>query len=572
MADQALHRPEAGDPADWSQADWSAAARDRVQGLMGELSQDRRSRLAPTLRSLLDGPQSPSPQSPGPDSPGDPLWPEARLWKVLAEGLSEAFLSDFQVAIPHLQEMLLRGKADKGLLQTFGPIYQALQARPLQSTRSLSEALRLCGLQPAAKQLAGPVLYQLFVTALHRRLQLLYQVFLATQPFAPRATQDARMQHLRPLEAAARQLVVRSDPAGLLRWLEEDDSDPGLDRFLMALNKYAFEPYRINFRFTHHCNIQCAHCYNFSGPHMKSERIDSAEMLRIVADMPRTGMADMNLTGGEPFMYMDTVLALVRAAREAGVPAISMYTNGFFAKTADNCRRVLLSLKDAGFMNDLGRDQDHIKVSAGVYHQEFLAFDVIITLIRVYHEVFGKKIIVDYEALDNWREVQNEIRDKLRAAGVGALVDIHFRQITPVGRGAQFDPQLEHQPLSSFPSCGFIDEIVFDPDGSVRPCCGMNFDNHGIAVGTIDGDGLKTLLMRTENNPILQFIARHPIGDIFAYLDKPPTKTGYANICNVCHDAVGGLKENEALKRKLAPLQEHFPFWWEAAVLGAGAV
>ncbi len=522
----------------------------RIEALLGDLPQARRSALSAVLGELL---------STEPPALSDPAW------RALVDRLSEDFLADFDVVKPHFQQMIrLLQVSDRSLLQNFIRLYQTLRRVPLGSYPDLGEALRLCGFREEAQVFMRQFLSQLFVISLNGRLQLLYQIYLAGQPFTEDSTEDERRLHFQPLEDLAFRLVRGADPAALLAWLGEDTDSQAVDRFVMTLNKFHFDPYRINFRFTHHCNIQCAHCYNFSGPHMKSERIDTERMLRIVAAMPEARLFNMNLTGGEPFMYLDTVLALVGAARDAGVSEISIYTNGFFAKTEENGRRVLNRLKDAGFMNSLGRASDHIKVSAGVYHQEFLSFDTVINLIRVYREVFGKNVVVDYEVLEDRGDLQDDIRRMLQDKGVADLVDIYFRGITPVGRGAQFDPELKHLPVGNFPACGSINEIVFDPDGSVLPCCGMNFGNKGIAIGSIHDDSLATLLLRMENNPILQYIAGHHIGRIFEHLDKAPAAAGYANICNLCQHALGDLEDSEDLKRRLAPIQDFFPFWMTA--------
>jgi len=520
--------------------------RQRVAALSSALSDRRRH----GLDAVLGGAQPPR----GDTSP----------WIDLAEALGRDFLSDFDVDGGHLQELVRRRLVDGAMLRTAGRIYQALRHRPLAEYPTLADGLRQSGIAASAYDFTREILFQLFVVEINRRLQLIYQAYLARRPFPEHADESGRIAHLQPLAATAHRLIAATDPGRLLRWLGMADDVSALRELTMALNKYFFDPYRINFRFTYHCNIQCAHCYNFSGPGMKGNRIDTDAMLRIVEGMPETGMRNMNLTGGEPFMYMDTVLALVRAARDAGVPIISTYTNGFFARTEENCRKVLGRLADAGFMAGPGARGDHIKVSAGVFHQEFLPFETVITLIRVYREMFGKNIVVDYEVLENDPGVQQVIEEQLRDKGVRDLVDINFRGIAPVGRGTQFEGDLRHRPVDDYPACTFIDEIVFDPDGSVRPCCGMNFGNDGIAIGNLHESGLKALLMGLENNALLQFINANPIGHIFDQVDKDPAAAGYANICNLCNDAVGELQDSQPLKRRLAVYQDYFPFWFEA--------
>jgi hypothetical protein len=527
----------------------------RLESLLDELSEARGSVLAPTLASLLTG-------------EGRPLSDPA--WRRLAGDLGRDVFDDLEIFRPDLQRVVrLLNVEDDSRLRLPGEVFKQLRGRSMRRFSGLLEALDQVDKKAANERaFVREVLFQLYAIVLTKRLQVLYRVYLAAQPFAPESTEDERVAHLSVLEPLAYHLVGASDPDFVLRWLEMAPADEAARRLAMALNKYHFDPYRVNFRFTHHCNIQCAHCYNFSGPKMKAERIATDNMVRIVRDMPAVGMTNMNLTGGEPFMYLDTLLTLITEARAAGIEAISVYTNGFFAKTEANCRKVLARLSDAGFMNGTGREGDFIKVSAGVFHQEFLPFETVINLIRVYWDVFGKPVQVDYEVLEDRPGAQAEIEKKLRGKGLADLVEIQFRRITPIGRAAQFDPVLRHRPADFFGNCQVIDEIVFDPDGSVLPCCGMNFGNQGIVIGDIGSDGLPALFRRLENNPILQYIAEKPIRDLLGRRGLEAAPKGYADLCSLCHHALGNLKENQDLKRELSLQQDFFAVWFEAERLG----
>ena len=530
--------------------------KDRMAKGLAELPETRLPAVEKPLLAIVQQPEA------LPDSPA---------WQDLAKALSREFLSDFVATQDHLRDALRLLKIkERSLIEGIEAFYRALRQGPLTRFPRLEEAFQQFRTPAIHHQAVRQFLLQLFVVVINRRIQLLYQVYLLGHPFPDQTTEDERPRHFEPLAPAVHQLLRQANIPAALTWLGFAVDRGSLNGFLMGLNKYHFDPYRINFRFTHHCNIQCAHCYNFSGPSMKAERIATERMLAIVDQMPASGLPNMNLTGGEPFMYLDTVLALVERARRVGVPIISMYTNGFFARREANALKILGQLKQAGFMTGVGAQHDHIKVSAGIYHQEFLAFDVVINLIRAYRQVFDKNIVVDYEVLENRPEVQQEIRKKLSEKGVANQVEIIFRGIAPIGRAAQFDPSLQHTPAGDYGPCGSIDEIVFDPDGAARPCCGMNFENHGIVIGNIGDENLPALLKRLQNNPILQFIARNPMGQLFEHVEGEPQAEGYANVCNLCADAIGGLKDTQDLKHRLAPQQDYFPFWLTAAGAGLG--
>ena len=94
---------------------------------------------------------------------------------------------------------------------------------------------------------------------------------------------------------------------------------------------------RIEFIVTYHCTGKCMHCsvgdmlnYCKGGHHVLGEA--AAELVRRLKDMfPVTSVMTF---GGEPLLYADDVCAIHSAAREAGIPARQLITNGFFSRNA----------------------------------------------------------------------------------------------------------------------------------------------------------------------------------------------------------------------------------------------
>jgi hypothetical protein len=111
-------------------------------------------------------------------------------------------------------------------------------------------------------------------------------------------------------------------------------------------------------------------------------------------------------------------------------------------------------------------------------------------------------------------------------------------------------------------ACNIINQIVFDPDGSARPCCGLNNENEGVIVGKLKTCTLMALVKRMQNDPILQFLAENPMGAIFDYLEKPKNPNGYSDNCHLCQDALGGLSDKEPLQAGLFDRQRFYPFWF----------
>ncbi len=82
----------------------------------------------------------------------------------------------------------------------------------------------------------------------------------------------------------------------------------------------------LNIEVTRKCNQRCAYCFNDSGEPLNSE-LSLAEWLRILTKMRARGLKSILVTGGEPFVWPNTV-ELLREAQEIGLKT-ALLSNGF---------------------------------------------------------------------------------------------------------------------------------------------------------------------------------------------------------------------------------------------------
>lgn len=436
------------------------------------------------------------------------------------------------------------------------PIVQVLTKRPAASFSGLAELCASIGRKPPVRRTILN-LWDLFLGVADARLQQLYRSYLRQNPAPAGSNHDGRIAHLRPLEAEAQAIVDRYEWEWLAGWLDLPRLGITIDRCMQRLSNLAFRTRTVNFRFTYHCNIACRHCYNSSGPSRKSERIPLDRMLAIVAQMPEAGLDRLIITGGEPFLYPGDLIALIGAARAAQVSRISINSNAFWATSDAKVQQVLGQLADAGFMRTPG---DNLKISSGIYHLEFVALERIFTVARNYHAMFGRPLIVDFELANGREALREEATERFREAGLLDKVSLAFRTISAVGRAANLEG-LDLEPFDE--PCGVIDEVVFDPDGKVRPCCGLNNENDGVVIGGLETHGLKVLVKRMQNDPLLQHLARKPMSSIYEKLDRDAKPGGYAGVCELCQHAIGDLSDKEPLQAALFAGQRFYPFWFK---------
>jgi pyruvate-formate lyase-activating enzyme len=475
---------------------------------------------------------------------------------------------DYRCCADDLRKAFLRAPEFGRVATELMPMAQVLGRADAGDFASLAELKTgACGrgaAEPSADAIR--VMRDLFLEIPNRRLQDLYRYHFSQYPYGPAARHDDKIAGLVTTWSDAQRIVAALDWAWLADWLRLDLIGETTRDCLHRLSNFSLPVKRVNFRFTYHCNIACRHCYNSSGPHAKAQRIARDAMCAIIAQMPDAGIDALNLTGGEPFLYPDDLAALIEAGRAAGLREISIYSNGFWAETAAKTDSILAGLAAAGFMRGPG---DFIKVSTGAYHQEFIGFERVDLLARRFHRMFGKTLAVDCEVAPGDKARSAEIRNRLAAEGLDRCITISFRETQPLGRGRRLQGN-ELKPIDV--RCGVIEEIVFDPDGTVRPCCGFNNENYGVAIGRLDTHSLRDLVKRMQNDPVLQFLARNPMSAIFQHINVERITAGYAGPCSLCQHALGAMIDKEELQARLFDGQEFFPFWFAPSDRVGGSV
>ena len=135
------------------------------------------------------------------------------------------------------------------------------------------------------------------------------------------------------------------------------------------MNQYLKNLNKIEFVVTYACTGRCKHCSE--GDHgVVGEWIHP----QIAADAVRKIAAEYDVKtvmtfGGEPLLYPEAVLAIMGAAKEAGVPKRQVITNGYFSKNVDVIRETAKCLAVCG-VNDL-------LLSVDAFHQETVPLDTV---------------------------------------------------------------------------------------------------------------------------------------------------------------------------------------------------
>jgi len=134
---------------------------------------------------------------------------------------------------------------------------------------------------------------------------------------------------------------------------------------------------------TYKCNAACEFCYYNCSPEkgglMPVETCIAAwrSLKALAGDEAR-----IHLTGGEPFLYWDHLVEILKEAGKQKLgPADMVETNGFWATNDALARDRLAALIELGVRR--------LKISVDPFHQEYVEIEPVRRLARVATEVFG---------------------------------------------------------------------------------------------------------------------------------------------------------------------------------------
>lgn len=324
-----------------------------------------------------------------------------------------------------------------------------------------------------------------------------------------------------------------------------------------------FTPTEIIFSCTTACNLHCQHCFVNRTP--KKIEIESA--VKFLAACRGTSIEKIGFSGGEPFLYMDFLCQVTKAAVENDFMFDQIMTNGDWWKDENDLFQKLQTLYDAGYDGKIGLSWDS-------YHgQNTKRME---TFIGAVHKIFGEDAI-NIQTVDD----ENKKGESLPLAhtsllatpssGVSEAAGLLLDESKAVKKSAAADFRLSSLPPAtppkmppvyhlqrSFPSDDkqawnykkwFKEDYCEGPghifyvhaDGKIAPCCGFANENPALFIGSIN-DSFDQLMKNAGENKMvkicykegLSHFRRHGLKKILKENGKKLPKGKCGDICSFC--------------------------------------
>ena len=311
----------------------------------------------------------------------------------------------------------------------------------------------------------------------------------------------------------------------------------------MSRKTIGFNPDEIIFSCTTACNLKCEHCFVNRVP----RKLDIEQAITFLRNCAQSGkITRVGFTGGEPFLYMDFLLALTKETVSLELLFDQIMTNGDWWKEESDLRQTLQTLYDAGYDGKIGLSWDE-------YHgQSTERMEIFIGVVK---EIFGEGSV-------NIQTVEQPL-------SLSGLTRQSNNKNTLINNtDSRVKPENDNVPVYTLPRTYSSDDprawqsrrwfredycqgpgniLYVHADGNIAPCCGFANENPALFIGRIT-DSYETIMNNAVSNVMVQrcfseglsHYRRHGLKkQLRACGKKLPGKT--TDICSFC-DFVCKLK------------------------------
>lgn len=304
--------------------------------------------------------------------------------------------------------------------------------------------------------------------------------------------------------------------------------------------KYEIPPKGVTLIVTNQCTAACSSCCFQCSP-KKDEKMDIETAKEYIVNTVESfeSISLLVISGGEPFLLgIEFLSSLIEFAKKQNLHT-RIVTNGFWAKSLDESKKVLSVLKNSG-LNELN-------LSTGDEHQEFVSIDKVVNA-SIESVKLGITTVINVESHTNSQFepqslynnkqfydffIQNKNMDKLKIiCGLWSSLDFAHEKY-------DYDENKLKILQESKMGCDSIyNTFSIFPDGKMTSCCGLTVNNiNELNLGNVHAENIKTLYENQYKNFINLWLRVEGAYKIFDFLisKEPKLKTMELNhACQAC--------------------------------------
>ncbi len=332
----------------------------------------------------------------------------------------------------------------------------------------------------------------------------------------------------------------------------------------------------VTFVLSHACPLKCDFCCSNKevvGPGRISRAMMESCLIGFGA---QPAVERFAFTGGDPFLFLDDIMAAVGAARRAGiVQPFQVVTSAYWAKSRDHVLETLQALRQLGL--------DLVGLSYDREHARWVSPEQIRDVCDA-AEALSIRVNLTGVFWDEGDRVERLLPDLAHRHTRIRIVNL---PVAPIGDARTYAvwPRPSTVPVAQKLSCGqpgYYSLSIY-PDGAAYPCCSGGFQIEGrLSCGNVHTDAPARILFAANTNFHVRLVKEFGWGVLYEIvareapelLPELPSLEDASGVCEICRDL------NLKLAGQLAPIYDTIEieyartraeFEWRALARGTSA-
>ena len=287
---------------------------------------------------------------------------------------------------------------------------------------------------------------------------------------------------------------------------------------------------KIAFGYSNRCNIKCAHCVAV-GDVPENKKMELAQAKTIIRDLAGAGVSGISFTAGEPLLYFDDMLELVKLCYELKIYT-RIVTNSYWAKTMESAAKSLELLSQCGL--------SQIRLSYSRWHQQNVPAQNVLNA-ALSAQLSGVDYFVSF--VTDFTETDDVYERFLRENNLKFFPE----PVIYSGRAESFGREKIFTDYQA--NCCAMNPYLA-PDLNMYACCdaGSHFNTTNFfLLGNLEDHSVETLFEKSENNPLFNCIRSMGITNIASFAGFKSRDIVTYRKCDLCRE----LFDSPEMLRKL---------------------
>lgn len=294
---------------------------------------------------------------------------------------------------------------------------------------------------------------------------------------------------------------------------------------------------KLAFGYSTRCNIRCEHCVATEDL-PAGQKMDHDKAKEIIVEMAQAGVGGISFSAGEPFLYFNKIVELVKLCRQIGIYT-RIVTNSFWAKTAASSDHHVSELKKNGLCQ--------LRLSYSRWHQKNVNRNYVLNAARSCQKIglnYFISFVTDFSKEDDPQE------QFLRNHGLTFFPE----PVIYAGRAASF----KRRPILTDYQANCCDMNPYlTPDLDMYACCdaGSHFpETNFFYLGNLNDHTIEQLFTKSETDRLHNLIRTMGITNIASFTGMKAREIITYSKCELCRKLFNSPETLTRLRTEVSQL------------------